>query len=69
MKKGTQGPNKRRWLIHCWQCGQEFTASRETAMLCSARCKMARHRAKLAGQEPKRHILAQMYPNRRRYGG
>jgi hypothetical protein len=64
-KKGPQGPNRKRWIIHCWQCGKEFLASRETAMLCSAKCKMARHRQVKAGLHPLRHVLSRMFPRRK----
>lgn len=40
--------NRKRWLCLCWQCGEPFEATRETAMLCSAACRKQRSRFHVA---------------------
>lgn len=46
---------KNRTSRYCWVCGRYFEAKRETAFLCSARCRQWRSRfAKLHGRWPNR---------------
>jgi hypothetical protein len=43
-------------MVPCAHCGEKFKPQRTTARYCSARCRVAAHRAKLAGQvEPAAH--------------
>jgi hypothetical protein len=47
LKRGSDEPYEPR---PCSHCGQPFTPERSTARYCSTRCRVAFHRAKLAGQ-------------------